>query len=316
MKSIKFANKRALLITSKDTKKIVKTKIKNIANINIDYKNYKLLNDSNLIHLTAEIKKYMFLPVSFGQKFLLYLTTLNKKKYCFFINKKKEDIISIRIRFSEDLYKNTLLDGELFKDKFNNWCYLITDLYIYKNINYIYKNIKDKFNKINYIFKEEYTRDNNLDPFIFHTTPLCDLKYFQDFTNNLRNNLNYKTSGISFKHLTSNNNYIYIYPENRRSKKKDSNMKKIIFKIKDTNLPDVYELYYLDKKKLIKYGIASIPSIEISTTLRNIFKNTDNDEDILFICNYSKNFKKFIPIECSKDKYISTLNDINSNINN
>ena len=48
MKSIKFANKRALLITSKDTKNIVKTKIKNIANINIDYKNYKLLNDSNL----------------------------------------------------------------------------------------------------------------------------------------------------------------------------------------------------------------------------------------------------------------------------
>ena len=43
MKSIKFANKRALLITSNNTKKIVKTKIKNIANINIDYKNYKLL---------------------------------------------------------------------------------------------------------------------------------------------------------------------------------------------------------------------------------------------------------------------------------
>ena len=64
MKSIKFANKRALLITSKDTKNIVKTKIKNIANINIDYKNYKLLNDSNLIHLTTEIEKYMFLPVS------------------------------------------------------------------------------------------------------------------------------------------------------------------------------------------------------------------------------------------------------------
>ena len=49
-------------------------------------------------------------------------------------------------QFDEELYNNTLFEGEMIKDKDGNWIFIINDLYIHKNkllINYYHPVIVD-----------------------------------------------------------------------------------------------------------------------------------------------------------------------------
>ena len=68
-------------------------------------------------------------------------------------------------------------------------------------------------------------------------------------------------------------------------------------KIKDTALPDVYELYCYENSSLIKYGIASIPNMKVSKNVKKMFKNNMGDEDVVVSCKYSNVFKKWVPLK-------------------
>jgi len=314
MKSIKFAQKRAYLITSNKTKEIIRSRINNILGIDLNYKSYKLLNDSNLNDLQDTINNFFFSPVTFGQKFMLFLTKINGKNMNAFINKKKKDIIVLNIKLGDDLYKNTLIDGELFKNQNGGWVFQATDVFLYKNKNFLCKELTQRYNILNYIVKHDYKYNEKKDSFCLHVPVIMKLKYFKDFYDNIRNNLNYKVSGIVFKYIkdTKTNkkkDYVYIFPENRKNNK--NRKEKYIFLVKETQLPDVYELYCLNKNKnVIKFGIASVPSIEISQILGNAFKTNKNKEKI-FECEFANNFKKFIPKKQIYNQKISFYNDVN-----
>ena len=102
--------------------------------------------------------------------------------------------------------------------------------------------------------------------------------------------------------------YIYIYPKNRNKNLVKKNC--IFFKIQETNLPDVYELYCYDNNNLIKYGYASIPNIKISKLIQDIFKKSDNVNDIIVECEYSSQFNKWIPLRRCWTTSISSLQTI------
>ena len=73
------------------------------------------------------------------------------------------------------------------------------------------------------------------------------------------------------------------------------------FKVKITDLPDVYELYCFNKiGKEIRYGYAGVPNLETSQLLSNLFKEEkDKQLGIIMKCEYSQQFSKWIPIEMS-----------------
>ncbi len=81
------------------------------------------------------------------------------------------------------------------------------------------------------------------------------------------------------------------------------------FMIKNTHMPDIYELYCKSPSGNIeKHGYASIPSMECSKMMRGLFESKN---DIIMKCTYNKIFKKWIPIEETNDKYIDNLHKIN-----
>ena len=93
------------------------------------------------------------------------------------------------------------------------------------------------------------------------------------------------------------------------------------FLINKTQMPDIYELYCRNTYNNIeKYSYASVPDIDTSNFLKNIFyEDYDYNEDIdirinnntaIYVeCNYHKSFKKWIPF-----KKVDSMDNVN-NIN-
>ena len=288
MESIRFAKKNANLIKDVYIKNIITSTIKNITNIYIHSKNYKYLNNSNKETIFSTIKDYKFTPVSFGKKFMLYLTIIDNKKYTIMINKKKKDLILIDIELSNELYNNTLLDGELYKHN-NNWVFQVNDICIYNNINYHFKSLETRLEILDTIFEDDYDFDTFKIVKVNHYT----LHYFNDFITNKKNIFDYKISGVLFKHINTNDNYMYVFEENR-TKTKTNN---IIFDVEKTDLPDVYKLYCKKNNKIVEHSIAAIPNLETSQKLKTLFSKTD--DKLRFECKYNRNFKKYVPIKLS-----------------
>ena len=70
-----------------------------------------------------------------------------------------------------------------------------------------------------------------------------------------------------------------------------------------TNKPDIYDLY-TDSKL---YGIAYIPTLKASKKIRKLFENR---EEMVFKCQYSIDYKKWIPISEAETEKIDTYSTI------
>tara|TARA_Y100001970_G_scaffold186363_1_gene226672 strand:+ start:14489 stop:15619 length:1131 start_codon:yes stop_codon:yes gene_type:complete len=69
----------------------------------------------------------------------------------------------------------------------------------------------------------------------------------------------------------------------------------MVFVIKTTNKPDVYNLYCVKNNSLVKYGLACVPTMKCSKFIRSIFINSGKDIDVKVECDYNKKFKKWQP---------------------
>ena len=96
--------------------------------VKLSYKNYLEINTVSAIHDTT-------LSCTDSSQYVNgFQNNLNNVNYCFFIDRKIKQgytyprIISVKYRFSDDVFNDTLFDGELVKDKNNNWMFLIHNL--------------------------------------------------------------------------------------------------------------------------------------------------------------------------------------------
>ena len=308
MKSIRFAKKKALLITSQSLVNVIKKNIINNTNIDIFTKSYKLVNSKNINDLNRF--NYKCTLRSYGKLYILYLIKINNQNYCLFINLKKKDIISVRVKFKDSLYNGTLIYGELLKDNDKNWIFATNDIYLYQGKLLNNFNLDKRIEILKNIFLTEYNKDDNIDPCTFKVKQYYEYKYLLSLRDDYSKDLNYRISGFMFNRTDLiNDNYVYIYPENRNNN--DNKENEIFFKISDTKLPDVYELYCYDNNNLVKYGYASIPNIKTSKLIQKIFDDNAENGDIIVSCKYSDQFNKWIPIRKCSTNSISSLKTIN-----
>jgi hypothetical protein len=135
MKSTYFSNKKALQIISNPIRDEIKGTINNIGSFNLTSKYYTFLNKKNVNNLKEN--KYLVSLCTFGKKFVLYITIYNNKKYCIFLNKKNDTMTAVQLKFTDEIFSGTLFDGELVKNNYNKWIYLINDIAYYKGKNII-----------------------------------------------------------------------------------------------------------------------------------------------------------------------------------
>ena len=66
-------------------------------------------------------------------------------------------------RFDEELYSNTLFDGELLRNNDGNWLFIINNLILYKGELMKNRNIIQKLNRVYSILTHNYTKDEHME---------------------------------------------------------------------------------------------------------------------------------------------------------
>ncbi len=200
---ISFCDKTAFNIKSDKVKKKILQNINDISNIKIIQKHFDVLNENHFKKLN-EIPHLVSLKTN-GNPYLLFLTKHNFTNLSIFIDKKIQPgyflprMIITYLQFDDNLYDNTLFEGEMIKDKNNNWIFIINDIYIHKNKLLIKNNILNRIELINNILNNNFDNNSDICSFLIKKYfKYQDLKYvIEDFSTKL----NYTSRGIYFTPL-------------------------------------------------------------------------------------------------------------------
>ena len=318
MQPIKFGSKKVLQVKDPIYTGHINKELKNYSIVPTD-RNYKFLDNNNLHYL--KINKHLISLSGFGKKCILFLTKINGKNYCFYINKKTGDIVYVRHRFKDEIFTGTIFDGEIIKDENNNWIFSITDIMVYKGNTQDKTTLIDRIEIMNNIISTEYKEDHNLDVARIEIKKYFEYEYLNDLYNTFKPSLSYRCSGFIFKNIMCNDKYLlHIFEENRTKKaveesKLNTNTSSIIaFKINKTELPDIYELHCSKDGSLYKYGYAGVTTLAKSKYLIELFEKSGGT-DIYVKCSFHQVFKKWMPYDIAN--YISdyqTVENVSENI--
>lgn len=317
---ISFCNTQADNLVETECKekiiKILKSKY------SVDFKSNRamILNQKSLKFL----KNPHFISVkTTGTNYFLFLTNIDNVNYAFYIDRKIKQgytcprIISVKYSFSDDVFKDTLFDGELIKDSSNNWMFIISDLIISKG-NCLKETISNRINKLYEILDKNYRADQYLD--------ICPLVVKRFFSYNEYNelltqflpNLKYGIRGLYFNSLNPKHaNHLFLYPKESKTrviKKVDSNVndnsesKELTFELKKTIHPEIYDLYYLNEEKnTVKYQNARISSLKTSKLVSKLFKE---NEIVYVLCKFNDKFNKWEPFKGSEKEKLCSKKDV------
>ena len=133
---ISFCDRINFNIKSSDTKTDILNDLKKY-NIQILEKHWYKLDERG----TEHIQKMPHLAClrSNGNPYYMYFTIYEDIPIIYYIDKKVQPgyqvprIILTKGRWDESLFSNTLIEGEMVKDKFGGWLFLINDVIVYKN---------------------------------------------------------------------------------------------------------------------------------------------------------------------------------------
>ena len=337
--NISFCDKIVQNLVSDDVKQQILDKLLNNYNVSITQKDCVLLKPNYCNNLKKN--DHVITTKSNGNSYYLFLTKYNNVNTCFYIDKKVKEgfnlprILILKQRFENDVFNDTLMEGELIRTKNRNWLFLFSNIYVYK-ANIINDNMIEKINKIYYILTNEYQNDIYLDPCKYEVKKIFNFNQYNDLIDNFIPNLPYSVKGIIFHPVNKKyNNLLYIFDRKMNDKKKQENVvnttginyssnnekmdykneisnfnenilkidfKDIIlkFKIVSTETPDIFNLHILNADKYVLFGMENIQTLKCSKFVKKIFKEGNNN-DIIVNCKYSEKFNKWEPISVCKE---------------
>lgn len=272
-----FCNKKSIILNN-DIKNIIHNQLLH----NYQYEQVNIEKLTNINNITSNY----LLTIEKQNKydFLLFLTTIKNNKYSVFIVNYNNQLYfySVKFRFNHDLYTGTLFKGELAKNDKNCWIYFISNIIYYKN-KYVYNTkLSNKIKIIANILKNEYLFDDYMNAchlqiksyFLFNHIPFikknCRLILIPEHINDKQYFFDIKFPTIK----------PIVYQNNEQKK----------FKIKKTNVIDVYELYNI--KTNIFDSIICISKLSTSIFLKKKFENINS---FIIDVKYSTYFKSWIP---------------------
>lgn len=216
---ISFCSKRAFNILDETLKQEILTKLHKNYYITIKDKNFYILNSKNIKYI--EKNPHILSVKSIGSLYYLFLTIIDGRKYCLFIDKKIKEghkfprIISVIYRFDDAVFQDTVFDGELLRDEDDNWLYLINNLVLYKGELYKNKNIVQKLGKVYQILTDEYKKDDYIEICQLYVKRLFGYHEWDYIINTYIPNLKYKTRGLYFEGIRNLNNHLYLFQRNQ-----------------------------------------------------------------------------------------------------
>lgn len=310
-KEISFCDKQTENVVNNLNKEFILNKIKNYS-IELDFKSAIILNNKLLKNITYH--PHLITTKSSGTNYFLFLTNINNINYCFYIDRKIKQgynfprMISTKYRFDDMVFKDTLIDGEIIKDKNNNWLFLISDLLVYKGER-LKCNITSRYSIINSLLESHYTSDSNLEICPIFLKKIFKYSEWDTLVTDFIPNLNYNIRGLYFNTLNQKcTNYLYLFPRDIKFTKKNIVENNVTLIIRKTESSDIYNTYCLNENEKYFLGIAHISSILISKKIRKLVAI---DDEIKMTCTFSEKFQKWEPRELSENS-VTNFTDLPS----
>lgn len=219
MLPVKLGNATALRLTNALLNEEINNKINSTYNVDIEHKRYHFLDKTRATELKQ--KEHSFVLNTFGAKYLLFLTHINFKPYAVYINRKNNTFFLVKIRFSLDLYNDTILEGESIKVE-EKWFFLISDCLVHKGEILMTQNYSTRYKIISEILEKHYVADSYLEPFTLLKKDIFEYKDLIAVKEKYIEKLPFQVNGYVFK-CENNASYdiLYIFPEFRNKQKSE-----------------------------------------------------------------------------------------------
>lgn len=319
---ISFADKVAYNIKADDTKKYILDQLDKKYNLKIITKHYEKFNEKFMN--TVNNNPHMLCARSNGNPYFLHMLKYNFTNYCIFIDKKIQQgyfyprMIICNFHFDENIFDDTIFDGEMVKTKNGTWIFVINDLVVFKGS---YMQDVNLIRRINTLYD---SLDKDFVPDDMDICKLVVKRYFKyeemdELLNKHIPKLPYTCRGmyfkplfLRFKDILVNFNDDVIKKVDRKKYKNNFQLQGVnevpkleaptiegkqklqTFNIRKTSNPDIYEIFDVNTNK--PEGMAAIPSLKISKAMRLLFESKNVVDKIQINCEFSDKFQKWIPV--------------------
>lgn len=343
LQQISFCGKVVQNLLNDDQKGYFLDKLYNDYQIKINDKDYIILKGKYLSNLHKNKhylstvsngnRYFLYLTIYEGRYLNLFIDRKVKEGY------KYPRILLVDFKFEDCLYQQeTLFNGELIKKNDNSWIFLLSNLLVYQEQK-INLNIIGKLNIAYRVLSKNY-QVSDKQPCTLKVKKIFKIQQISEVLNKIIPDLGYSCKALSFyPDNKSFSNFIYLFDRNKSLQKRNNmiksdsrisnssselssldnidELKRVIeskiedtneeieynFKLRNTDCPDIYQLYTKYQEKIIMYGYAHIPSMKCSKYIQKQLLKNDY-QDIIINCRYSNNFKKWEPQlqMCKTDK--------------
>lgn len=332
---ISFCDRISFNIKSSDTKDDLLDELARLYHIQILQRHWHKLDTEGIQHMYRS--PHLACLRSNGNPYYMFFTLYEDVPIVYYIDKKiqpgyqKPRVILGKGKWHPSLFTNTLLDGEMVKDKYGKWVFLINDMIVWKGEHLEKKTLPQRLEYAYDLLESHYTPDKIMDVCRYYVK-----RYAHATQQGVESLQEYS------KELPYTSRGIYFWPFFQRFKPKlynfdDSLIKAVTRKVKDTpefrtspddtpttvdittpsiaplevpkdseqvlwlrktEHPDVYDIYPTNHGMVQnnKIGIANVPSLQVSKFLRAIFKDTTVAVYVPFHCAFDSTFQKWTPI--------------------
>lgn len=334
---ISFAGKVAYNIKMDESKQRIMEELDQKFHFKVIQKHHERYTNDTLSHLNNN--PHLITVRTNGNPYLLYLTQLNYVNQCVFIDKKVQQgyflprIILSKFRFDDALFKGTLMDGEMIKDKSGSWIFLICDLLGHKGVYLDNVNVVKRLNILYHMLDQQFVSDE-FDVCHFQVKKHFAYEQLETIVMDFIPNLPYTCRGIYFKPLflkfkdilfnfddtliqkvmrkkyKSQGNFLMLEDTDKLVHNTNTPIVKVpsqsnvlvsgigdaklqLFYVTKTSQPDVYHIFDRNNKN---QGNACVPTLKASKMLRALFTEKNLTDRILMKCEFSEKFEKYIPI--------------------
>ena len=314
------------------------------------YKYANLINPKSITFLSKQ--PHLITLKTGGSNYFLYLTKINGVNNALFIDCKTKQgytlprIITADFKFHEDLFSGTIFDGEIVRDREDNWMFLISNIVALRG-RVVNSNMVARMNLIYKTLAESYSPDPVID--------ICPIRVKQVYRYSDYDKLilmyipkyEYEIKGMFFNSLTNkHSNHLFMmsapskkegYTDRRKTrstgatkevdsgttreetsnvgeaKTTEESIKRdtLVFQIKTTDKPEIYELYGVSDGGVIEMiSVALIKKMAVSKKLKAYFDDSTSG-NCFCDCKYNNRFKKWEVIGINeKAKIASNVQEI------
>lgn len=340
---ISFCDQIGFNIKTDETKRFILDMLQRKYGLKIITKHFDKYEDRMFENIQK--RPHLLCVRSNGNPYFLCFVKLNFVNYCIFIDKKIQQgysyprMIISHFKFADELFEDTILDGEMVKMNNGKWTYLMNDLIVLKGLHLNEYNLVKRINLLYDVIAKSFQPDINdickfgikqyfkydeamniIEKHINEVQYSCRGIYFKplflkfkDVLINFNDELVKKVERTKYKDVKS-----FVLKEDRdklcntgtvnettsaSSESSDISNLDVVktinkepsntqyFHTRKTNLPDVYELY---DENMVLIGHPAVPSMQISKTLRETFKNKNIIDTVVLQYVFSMKRNKWI----------------------